>query len=283
MSNVFAATQSHNNAINFVELKDYAKLSYATYLTESRIHKVNFSNDYKVTHYNNSPGTKITYYLATNDITKTQVIAVRGTTNVENAFVDIALKLTLDKHLGIRLHTGFSEASQQIYSDIRPLIKPGYVVNTTGHSLGGAIAMVLAMHLDTDNYKVGKVITFGQPKITNISGANKFQHLNITRVVTPKDLVPLVPPFDLVDIDNIDVYWHLGKEVVLLPNTTYSTLEGLDSMIRVTKFTQEPLTENNLDDHHISLYIALINKKIPVSKLVPFKNNLNLFNLFGVE
>lgn len=280
-SRVFSAAQPDQNDTNFREIKDYASFANAAYLTASKIHETSLLKNYKLTRYSNIPEIKVSYFLATNDTSKTQIIAVRGTSNIENAIVDVALKLTPDKHAGVLLHNGFSQAAQAIYTEIKPLIKPDYVISTTGHSLGGAVALILAMYLDIDNFNIGQVITFGQPKATNIAGANKFEHLNVTRVVTEKDLVPLVPPFDPVDLNNLDIYWHLGKEVILLPDTTYAVLNGINSMLRATKFTQEPLSENNLVNHQMTLYIALINKKIPSAKLVPFKNNFNLFNLFG--
>ena len=279
----FSTTESSPNSINFSVIKEYAGFSNATYKTETQIREFSSLKKYTLTHYSNIPEIEISYFLATNDTAKTQIIAVRGTSNIENAIVDIALKLTPDKLAGVRIHNGFSQAAQAIYKEIKPQLKTDYVISTTGHSLGGAVALILAMYLDIDKFNIGQVITFGQPKVTNIGGANKFQGLNIIRVVTPKDLVPLVPPLDPVDINNIDIYWHLGKEVLLLPENTYAILEGMSSMLRATRFTQEPLNENNLANHQMSLYLQLIDKKITHSKQVPFKNSLNLFNLFGSE
>ncbi len=280
---VFSSTPSTENTINFQNIKEFAYFSNAAYMTEPEIRELCVSKGYSLTHYSNIPDIQISYFLATNDTTKSQIISVRGTSNVENAMVDVALQLKMDKHAGVYLHSGFSQAAQAIYAEIKPQLKSDYKINVTGHSLGGAAALILAMHLDVDKFTPGKVVTFGQPKVTNIAGANKFQHLNVMRLVTPKDLVPLVPPFDPVDINNLDIYWHLGKEVILLPDTQYAILEGMSSMLRATKFTQEPLTENNLINHQMSLYIALLNKKLTVSKLVPYKTSLNLFNLFGAE
>lgn len=279
----FSAVQTAPNSINFSEIKEFASFSNASYQTESQIREFCSLNHYTLTRYSNIPDIQISYFLATNEATRTQIIAVRGTSNIENAFVDIALQLTLDKRANARIHSGFSQAAQAIYTEIRPQLKTDYVINTTGHSLGGAVALILAMYLDVDKFNIGQVVTFGQPKVTNIGGANKFQGLKVIRVVTPKDLVPLVPPFDPVDINNLDIYWHLGKEVILLPETTYAILEGMSSMLRATKFTQESLSEDNLANHQMSLYMALLNKKLSSAKLVPFKNSLNLFNLFGSE
>ena len=283
MSNALADADSNQNLIHFSEINKYANLSNAAYQSPPQIHPISSLKNYKLSYYSNIPGFNISYFLATNDIEKTQVIAVRGTSNIENAIVDIALELTTDKYTGIRLHNGFSQTAQAIYAEIKPKIKTDYAISTTGHSLGGAVALILAMYLDNDNYKVDQIVTFGQPKVTNIAGANKFQHLNITRVVTPKDLVPLVPPFDPVDINNLDIYWHPGKEVILLADNTYAITKGIESMMRAIKFTQEPLTENNLKNHQMSLYLKLIAQKISSSKEVKFESSFNLFNLFGGE
>lgn len=279
----FATAQADTAPVNFPEIKEYANFTNASYQTASKIRELGFPANYKLAYYHNIPELEISYFLTTNDVTKTQIIAVRGTSNIENAIIDVALKLTVDKQAGVRLHNGFSQAAQAIYTEIKPQLKKDYVINTTGHSLGGAVALILAMYLDVDDFKIGQVITFGQPKVTNIAGAEQFKHLNVTRVVTPKDLVPLVPPFDPVDLNNIDIYWHLGQELILFPDTTYAMLEGLNSMIRASKFTQEPLNENNLKNHQMTLYLELLDKKIPTARLVPFKNSFNLFNLFGSE
>jgi len=278
---IFAKEQSDQNPVNFLNIKEYANLASATYQTLPKIRELSFLKHYMLTHHSNIPEIEISYFLVTNDVTKTQNIAVRGTSNIENTIVNVALKLTLDKRTGVRLHSGFLQAAQAIYAEIKPQIKADYIINTTGHSLGGAVALILAMYMDVDNFKIGQVITFGQPKVTNIAGANKFQHLKAIRVVTPKDIVPLIPLIDPMDINNLDIYWHLGKEIILLPGTTYAVLQGVNSMMRATKFTQEPLNENNLKNHQMTHYLEMLDKKIPSAELVPFKNSFNLFNLFG--
>lgn len=276
-----AIASASETGINFQRLIRYAEFSSASYQTPADIRKFCSAQQYHFDHYGNIPSMEVAYFIATDDRSKTQIISVRGTSNIENALVDIALKLTPDKQTGISLHNGFASAARAIFSEIKPFLKPGYRINTTGHSLGGAVALVLAMYLDVHDYPVGRIITFGQPKVTNFSGAARFDKLDVTRVVTPKDLVPLVPPFDPVDYKDIGIYWHLGTEVVLNSNGTYSLLEGLNSMLRATKFTQEPLTENNLQNHRMTLYLSLLNKVAKNPRQVPFKNDLNIFNLFG--
>ena len=279
--NFTAIAQARQNTIDFKVIKDYALFAKVAYQTKHEIYNVGLQKSYQPTFYHNIPEFDIAYYLLTNDVTKTQIIAVRGTSNIENAMLDIALKLMPDRHTGIYLHEGFAKAAQAIYANIRPLIKPDYVINTTGHSMGGAIALILAMHLNIDHYKIDQIITFGQPKVTNTSGSYKFQNLNVTRIVTEKDLVPLVPPFDPSNMNLQNIYWHLGQEIILLSGNTYSILEGMNSMLRATKFTETMLDENNLTDHDMNLYLNLILQKTNSQRLVPYENSFNLFNLFS--
>lgn len=276
-----ATAVAGQNTVDFNTIKDYALFAKAAYQPEQEIKRLSLQKNYKLTLYHNIPDIDVAYYLLTNDTTRTQIIAVRGTSSYENALVDIAFTLIPDQHTGIDLHDGFARAAQAIYKKLRPLIKPGYVINITGHSMGGAIALILAMHLDVDHYKTGQIITFGQPKLTNTSGSNRFENLNVIRIVTESDLVPLVPPFDTANMDLQTIYWHLGQEIILFPGDSYSMLEGMNSMLRATKFTEAMLNEKNVTDHNMELYLNLIQQKTKSARLVPYTNSFNLFNLFG--
>ena len=278
-----ALPASDREAVNFSELRAQAILADAAYQSEVAIRDLVEPGDYELTLYHTIPDIQIAFFLATNVSTETQVISIRGTSNIENAMLDVSLKLRVDPATGVSLHEGFAYSARQIYAELKPLLKPEYKINVTGHSLGGAIALILAMFMDLDQFNVDQVVTFGQPKVTNISGANRIQHINIIRVVDPHDLVPLVPLFDPLDISNIDVYWHAGLEVVLLDGNQYALLEGVDSMLRATKFTQRRLSEENLRNHQMASYLNLIEARTTTSEQVPYKTNLNLFNLFGSE
>lgn len=191
--------------INFKEIELQGILSQATYLPKPNIEKLVESSNLELTFYGSDSELQVAFFILTNHVNKTQAIAVRGTSNIQNALLDLSLKLTFDKKAEIRLHHGFSLVAKQIYADLNLYLNRSYVINTTGHSLGGAVALVLAAYLDKDNYKVGSVITFGQPKVTNFEGASALKHLDIKRIVLPHDLVPLVPPFDPLDIQSIDI------------------------------------------------------------------------------
>lgn len=277
-----AVTTTANAAPSlFVQLKQYANLANAAYFSEQQAQAVIKAQGYRLEQYNNVPGVEVSYFIATNDVLKHQIIAVRGSANVENAIVNLSLKLLPDAHAGIALHQGFAQAAEGIYKMLLPKLNKNYTVSTTGHSLGGAIAVILAMYLDIDRYTLGPIITFGQPKLTNITGATLFRHLNIIRVVTPQDVVPLVPPLDFMDINNIDIYWHLGKEVVLLEERDYAVLEGVKSMMRAGRIINTTLGPANIEYHNLGEYLHKLELKTKAANMVPYETEINLFNLFG--
>jgi hypothetical protein len=131
------------------------------------------------------------------------------------------------------------------------------------------------MYLQNDGYQMERIVTFGQPKVTNITGSKKLDSLEIWRVVTPRDLVPLVPPLEMADINNLNIYWHSGREIILLEGKQYSIATGIDSMLRATKFLAEPLSEKNLQHHMMSHYLALIEAKTSDAEWIPYKNDFS--------
>jgi hypothetical protein len=269
--------------VDFIAIHEQAGFASAAYGSEDKVRAFVEAQGYTLTLYKTDPDIQVTYFLATNESARTQVISVRGTANTENAMVNISFKLRPDPVSGIYLHEGFGIAAKRVYAELKPLLNPGYKIRTTGHSLGGAVALILAMYLDLDQFNIDQVTTFGQPKVTNIAGATRLNLINIIRVVMPLDPVPLVPPLDPLDINNIDIYWHAGKEVVLLADNQYAILEGMDSMLRATRFTQRLLDDNNVKHHRMSVYLGMIVAKLKSPAQVPYKTDLNLFNLFGSE
>ena len=274
----FSSTQASesgkaaNQPIDFKTINKFARFANAAYQKDVDINKISEENGFALNKSEEIDGVYVKYFLATNDSTKTQIISIRGTSNIENALTDINVKMHLDKRTHVYLHSGFAEAASQIHNRILSQLHKDYSISTTGHSLGGAIAVVLAMYLDVEGYNVTNVVTFGQPKVTNKSGASKFNHLNITRIVTEKDLVPIVPPFDPTDIFNTDVYWHLGKEYILLTGEYYSMMEGLTSMMRGLTFVGQTLNEENLNAHMMVNYLTLLTTKISKAVVIPYSD-----------
>lgn len=263
-------------AEDFTDLKRTALLSAASYAETTRLVPILTKHGYELVHQNDLPGTQLRYFLA-KSADGVQYVSFRGTSNVENALVDLDLAFVPNSNLKIQLHQGFANAAASAYADMKPYLNKTQPIRTTGHSLGGAIAVIVAMHLQQDGYELGHVVTFGQPKVTNVAGANKFSSLLLTRVVTPKDLVPLVPPLSPLQLKDLDIYWHMGRELILLESKNYAVIEGIKSMMRATKFMSSVPDETNIQAHQMQTYLDLINSKLEGAQLTPYAIEINLF------
>ena len=275
-----AATQ-HYTPEDFSHWLEAAYIADATYKTKGDIERSLVSQGYKLKQYKQLDGYSVAYVIATNDSTRQHIIAVRGTSNVENVIVDAAFVLVPDKLTGIEIHQGFLLSARDIYQQILPEINPEYKINTIGHSLGGAAAIIIAMMLDAQGYSIGEVITFGQPKVTNITGTRKFNHMNIKRLVTPKDIVPLTPPLDPMDLLNMSIFWHQGTEIVLFKNNQYAVLTGKDSMLRTSDFLNDMPSDQHLTNHFMTTYISHLKTKLDSVEEVIFKSDFKFSDWFG--
>jgi len=112
------------------------------------------------------------------------VIVIRGTANVENWLRDADAwpKRSCGGYLA---HSGFVDAYRQLCAGGMPTVRGNIIA--TGHSLGGAIATLLAEHIGC------KLVTFGSPRVYwRFGGAPQIDH---TRVVRDDDPVPRIPQF----------------------------------------------------------------------------------------
>jgi hypothetical protein len=265
-----------NSHSSFKLIKQSALLSAASYDKTDLIAKRLQVFDYALVHHAELPVSAVSYYLARSS-SGLQQLAFRGTANLENVLVDLDVQLQLDKDLGIQLHQGFSAAAKAVYDNALPYLDKTKPVQTTGHSLGGAVAVIVGMYLQRDGFQLTNVITFGQPKVTNVEGAGAFQGLPLTRVVTPSDIVPLVPPLSPLQLQNLDIYWHMGNEVILLPGKQYALTDGIKSMMRATKFVSSVPDESNLYAHQMETYLGLIEQKIKGAVQTEYKMELSVF------
>ena len=279
-STALAAEKSFNKA-DFAHWLDAAYIADASYKSKEQITQVLVDQHYKLQIYKQLDGYSVAYFIATNDETKQHIIAVRGTANVENVIVDAAFVLVPDKITGIDIHQGFLLSSRDIYQQITAELKPGYKITTIGHSLGGATAIILAMMLDAQGYDINEVITFGQPKVTNISGSQKFSHLNVTRLVTAKDLVPLVPPADPMDMMKLSIFWHQGTEIILYEKNQYAVLSGMKSMLRTADFLNDVPSEQHINNHFMTTYITLLKPKLITANEVEYESDFSFSDWFG--
>lgn len=105
--------------------------------------------------------------------------------------------------LGI-CHHGFAAGGVDLWARVRTILPPAKRVVYAGHSLGGALALVLAASHATERAEPCRVVTFGAPR----TGCLKFGRLvrsalEVAQYRFGNDPVPGVPPPWL--------YWHPTK------------------------------------------------------------------------
>jgi hypothetical protein len=130
-------------SLNFSEIHTYAERSGAAYGSASSIrHK------YPQIVRLNSPGNAdVLYFLERDDRRRIQIITIRGTYNDQNWAEDLSFTVREDRPIAIPVHAGFDRVTRLIYADVKPYLKPSYKTYLTGHSLGAAVAAILAIYL----------------------------------------------------------------------------------------------------------------------------------------
>jgi len=207
----------------------------------------------------------VRYFIETDLANQNQTISIRGTAEKMNVWDDLEIALIPDRILGIPLHRGFQEDASAIYNDATPHLRKDLPLRITGHSLGGAVAMVLAAYFEEQGYIVERLVTFGQPRITSEPPSEKLVSV-ATRVVNDLDVVPLVPPHTA-----IRPYQHFAPEVVLREGPDFVYLRVHDAnRLSIGDFWRN-LTHFSTKDHHVAGYLANIQGKVAHgSKQVPY-------------
>lgn len=153
------------------------------------------------------------------------IIAFRGSSSVRDFILDaeffrevLIMGDVRENFPCAQVHSGFLKAFESvleaIHQKLAEMVAGSRPIFVTGHSLGGALAILCALELSRSVYNIGQVITFGQPRVGN----GDFKRLydgrlgeQTFRVVNEEDIVarlPHLPSFH-------DPYRHVGVEVFL--------------------------------------------------------------------
>ena len=155
--------------------------------------------------------------VTTNHRSKLHTISLRGTKNYKNVAQNLRLSTAPPKEgegdIEVPMHRGYRNIAVRCREAFAPLLIKGYEVQLTGHSLGGAAAVALALlYHKSGDVKVRRVVTFGAPKLGPKETAQAIEDLDILRVVQKDDIIPLLPmsrPFVRRP------YCHLGEGILL--------------------------------------------------------------------
>jgi triacylglycerol lipase len=258
------STVVHAN-IDFVDIYAYAERSNTAYEDKKAI-----KSKYPLTIRINSPdATEVRYFLERDDKTHTQFVTVRGTHTNKNLAEDLDITVREDRKFDIPVHAGFDAAARAVYNDLKSHLKPGYKTYVTGHSLGGAVAAILAIYLIEDGVQVERVVTFGQPRFTTIDGVKRLGFLPLTRIVDENDIVPMVAPSAYTD-PKFGPYDQVGPEVILLEGPDFVYLPSHDAArIDLGEFWRS-LSFADLKDHEMQKYLRRIASKATRATQVPY-------------
>lgn len=161
------------------------------------------------------------------DTTKFIVVAFRGTTSRQDVRTDLQTKLIVERvevegrSADVTVHYGFYLAYTKVEDQIRQLLlqaqdPPDKPIFLTGHSLGGALALVASAALAADpklGDRIAAVYTFGAPRVGKADFAD-FVKAPHYRIVNQGDIVPLLPPNWILG------YRHTGTPLILKPGAT---------------------------------------------------------------
>jgi hypothetical protein len=122
------------------------------------------------------------------------------------------------------LHSGFEDAVKSVWLEVRSAVlsrdNAYQRVFLTGHSLGGALAVVAAKFLWADQLAtISGVYTFGMPRCGGLRFANDYADLALKtyRLVHGDDIVPTVPPTNFG-------FRHVGCLLSCARNATFNPM-----------------------------------------------------------
>jgi len=132
--------------------------------------------------------------------------------------------------VGARFHKGFVTALGSIWDPLLPAVeaelkKSERPLWVTGHSLGGALALLASWLFQRKFISVHQIYTFGGPMIGNAAAKQAFDKEfagKIFRCINSSDPVPKLPTMSLLAND----YGHCDKEMLLGAAAEQEKAEG---------------------------------------------------------
>jgi len=127
------------------------------------------------------------------------IVAFQGTDSLMDWKTNLGLRLVSRNNWG-KIHSGFYDAVESIreklFEKLDTLMKESKKpLLITGHSSGGAMAVIFAYMAYKAKYNVDKLVTFGQPRCGDqIFIDNVYFNIDYTRIVNQCDMIVNTPP-----------------------------------------------------------------------------------------
>jgi len=166
---------------------------------------------------------------------------------------------------GVRIHKGFLDALECEWAHILEQLKvqvPGKALWITGHSLGGALALLATHRLlcNQPDLLVQGLITYGQPRCGDaafVEDAGRRLAGRCWRSINSRDIVPRVPPYaaDFRHCGSVLYLDDLGR-LTIDPPLWYRVLDNLDLPTDSETLRREMALR--VQDHSISGYSRIL-------------------------
>ncbi|MCP2258891.1 Lipase (class 3) [Streptoalloteichus tenebrarius] len=165
------------------------------------------------------------------------------------------------------VHHGFGAALQSIYPQVRQALEDlrdqDQTIWFTGHSLGGALAMLAAarLYFEKPNLRADGIYTFGQPRTCDrllAAAHNEAFAARMFRFVNNNDIVPQLPPepaYHHVDaVRYIDSSGRLRERMSMLGGV-------VDRAKGLTADAFAPASDG-VRDHSVNRYVEALEKNL---------------------
>lgn len=222
------------------------KCSDSAYINTAAFSVLGFNRTHRIS----SDSTGTVCYMSYNDMEKIAVLTFRGTEpdDIRDIKTDLSIFKTENRH-GIKVHKGFYKAYKSIEDRVDNMIRAlptDYKLYITGHSLGGALAVLATMdwcHLR----HIDRLVTFGQPRLCGYGIKEELRGVEYRRYVYKADVVPRVPFIN---------YWHTGTLYQIMPNgkVVNSLSKWKETLLMLKRWVLK------YHDHMIERYVGKIRK-----------------------
>ena len=205
------------------------------------------SMDYDAVYEIENKDTDTQVYVCINDKNQEVHVVFRGSESIQDFIQDV--KIRSRSFMGYKAHRGFVEAIESVIQELADLIIPlasTYKIYATGHSLGGALALLFAL---SSPVSVSKVVTFGQPKtISDKAAKSLLRATEYVRYVNHSDIVPKVPFKWMCPYRHFGelMYINKGGDLVSNPHYLYRFWDGFGSF------------HKRLEDHAMDDYLRYL-------------------------
>lgn len=195
------------------------------------------------------------FMLLTDHTRRRQTLALGGTNTYRQWQFDALTVPAYQEDLDAAVHAGWNLLAFAVINSMLPELRTDYTLTITGFSLGGALSAITSKYLKLAGYQVTEVVTFGQPRVTDVAGVAAFADVPITRFVNDGDPFPHMRPSD-------GGAAHFGRMVLLYTGPFYAYVPAGDPRLEAGARPFDAFLEPEFEYHSENLYIERLTNMV---------------------